>query len=256
MFRDTPYRATGKLLAAISACMLIAGAAMAAHHTIAERVASESRSDSDRERDAGRKPAEVLEFLGLEAGMDAVDIMAAGGWYTEVLAHAVGEDGSVAAQNPDFILQFRDGANDKALSERMSDDRLPNVHRLDKDFDELGSDDGEFDLALSALNFHDIYNANGRDAAISMLEQVKSILKPGGVFGIIDHAGNEGADNESMHRIAKANVIDAAEAAGFTVEAESDLLASADDDHTSGVFDEGIRGRTDRFVLKLRKPAS
>ena len=89
-----------------------------------------------------------------------------------------------------------------------------------------------------------------------MLSQVSEVLRPGGVLGIIDHAGNEGADNASLHRIAKARVIESAEAAGFVVEAESDLLASAADDRSQGVFGPGIRGKTDRFVLRLRKPGA
>lgn len=238
----------------IIAASLAANAALGAHHTLAERIATDTRSEADRARDAGRKPAEVLEFLGVEAGMDVIDVMAAGGWYTEVLAHAVGEEGSVAAQNPDWILAFRDGANDKALAARLEGDRLPNVHRLDKNFDELGAGDGPYDVALSALNFHDVYNREGRDATIAMLERIRAVLEPGGVFGIIDHAGDTGADNASLHRIEKSLVVDAAEAAGFIVEAESDVLSADSDDRTQMVFAEGLRGQTDRFVLELRKP--
>jgi predicted methyltransferase len=241
--------------AIIAAALFCATAAPAGHHTIAERIATDARAEADRARDAGRKPAEVLEFLGVEAGMDVLDVMAAGGWYTEVLSFAVGESGSVTAQNPDFILRFRDGANDKALAARLEGGRLPNVSRLDKNFADLTPDDGSFDVALSALNFHDIYNRDGRDAAIAMLESIKAVLKPGGVLGIIDHAGNADADNAALHRIEKSKVIEAAEAAGFDIEAESDILASAADDRTQGVFAEGVRGKTDRFLLKLRKPA-
>ena len=242
--------------AAFALAALIAGAALAGHHTIAERIATDSRPAEDRARDAGRKPAEVLEFLGVEAGMDVIDIMAAGGWYTEVLSYAVGEDGTVAAQNPPWILAFRDGANDKAMAARLADGRLSNVSRLDVDFAALDPADGQFDVALSALNFHDVFNRDGRDAAVSMLSRVGEILRPGGVFGIIDHAGNEGEDNASLHRIAKARVIETAEAAGFVVEAESDLLASAADDRSQSVFGPDIRGKTDRFVLRLRKPGT
>lgn len=242
-------------LTMLAGALMLAGAAIAGHHTLAERIASDSRSDEDRARDAGRKPAEVLEYLGVEAGSSVVDIMAAGGWYTEVLSHAVGEDGNVAAQNPEFILAFRDRANDKALIARLDGDRLPNVSRLDKEFGELSAADGPFDVAISALNFHDIYNRDGADAAVQMLESVKAILKPGGVFGVIDHVGAAGADNASLHRIEKSKVIQTAEAAGFDVVGESDVLHMSGDDHTQMVFAEGLRGKTDRFVIKLRKPA-
>ena len=65
--------------------------------SLAELLASNARSDEDRARDADRNPAAVLEFLGIEPGMDVIDIMAAGGWYSEILAMAVGPDGSVTA---------------------------------------------------------------------------------------------------------------------------------------------------------------
>jgi len=244
-----------RFLSAVAVGALCFSAAFSAHHTLAERIASDTRSAEDRARDAGRRPAEVLEFLGVEQGMHVVDIMAAGGWYTEVLSLAVGPDGSVAAQNPDFILRFRDGANDKALNARLAGERLPNVTRLDRNFEDLSAADGPFDMALSALNFHDVYNRNGADVAVAMLESVKAVLKPGGVFGVIDHAGNAGTDNAALHRIEKDRVVEAATAAGFVVEAESDVLHFPDDDRTQSVFSEGLRGMTDRFVLKLRKPA-
>lgn len=223
---------------------------------LATRLATSNRPEADKARDSSRKPADVIAFLGIEPGMSVVDVIAAGGWYTEVLAIAVGPDGAVVAQNPDAVLQMRDGANDKALTERLANNRLPNVTRLDKNFQDLSAADGQFDAAITALNFHDIYNGSGPEAAVSVLQTIKSMLKPGGVFGIIDHAGNEGADNASLHRIEKQRAIETAEAAGFIVEAESDLLANPDDDRTQGVFAEGLRGNTDRFILKLRKPLS
>ena len=241
---------------AITAGLLIVTAAMGAHHTLAERIASDTRSEEDRARDAGRKPAEVLEYLGVEAGMSVIDIMAAGGWYTEVLSHAVGDDGRVAAQNPDFILQFRDGANDKALNARLDGNRLPNVVRLDKNFSAMSADDGQFDVAISALNFHDIYNRDGADAAVAMMRSIKAVLKPGGVFGVVDHAGVAGADNAALHRIEQSKVVESARAAGLEIAGESDVLAVSSDDHSQMVFAEGVRGRTDRFVVKLRKPTS
>ncbi|MDZ7644157.1 MAG: hypothetical protein U5K76_08110 [Woeseiaceae bacterium] len=221
-----------------------------------ERLAAPSRPQADRERDAGRKPAEIIEFLGIEPGMSVIDLVAASGYYTEVLAIATGPDGRVVAQNPDAVLEMRDGANEKALSERLAGDRLPNVSRLDKNFQDMGPADGRFDAAITALNFHDIYNGAGPEAAVDVLETVYEMLEPGGVLGIIDHAGNADADNASLHRIEKARAIETAEAAGFVLEDESDVLANPDDDRTQRVFAEGLRGNTNRFVLKLRKPAA
>jgi len=217
-------------------------------------LASDSRSEEDRARDAGRKPADIVEFLGIEPGMRVLDVIAAGGYYTEVLSLAVGPDGHVVAQNPPVILEMREGANEKAISARLADDRLPNVSRMNSGFEDIAADAGTFDAAITALNFHDIYNSRGPEAALATLQAIYSLLKPGGVFGIIDHVGVAGADNSALHRVEKSVAIETAKAAGFVVDGDANILANPADDHTQGVFAEGLRGNTDRFVLKLRKP--
>ena len=217
-------------------------------------LASDSRSEEDRARDAGRKPADIVEFLGIEPGMRVLDVIAAGGYYTEVLSLAVGPDGHVVAQNPPVILEMREGANEKAISARLADDRLPNVSRMNSDFEDIAADAGTFDAAITALNFHDIYNSRGPEAALATLQAIYSLLKPGGVFGIIDHVGAAGADHAARHRVEKSVAIETAKAAGFVVDGDANILANPADDHTQGVFAEGLRGNTDRFVLKLGKP--
>jgi len=210
-----------------------------------------ARPEADVMRDEGRQPFAVLDFLGVEPGMTAMDVMAAGGYYTEVLANVVGPDGLVYAQNPAIFLRFGGGRNDRALTDRLAGNRLPNVRRLDREFDDLGLVRGSVDVAITALNFHDLYNRDPA-AAQGVLHAIGAVLKPGGVIGIIDHVGNAGADNASLHRMDPADAISAAEAAGFTVE-QSSVLANPADDHTQGPFSEGLRGQTDRFVLKLTK---
>ncbi len=217
-------------------------------------LASDSRAVADRARDAGRKPAQVIALLGIEPGMKVIDIMGAGGYYTEVLALAVGPDGHVSAQNPAVVMQMRDGANEKALSARLANNRLPNVSRLDKEMTEISAQDGPFDAAFTALNLHDVYNNYGEEGAVGAMKLIFSTLKPGGVFGVIDHGGVEGNDNKALHRMLKQDAIRAATAAGFVVEADSGLLHNHDDDMSQVVFAEGLRGQTHRFLLKLRKP--
>lgn len=218
-------------------------------------LANEGRAESDRTRDEGRRPADVVEFLGIGQGMRVIDVIAAGGYYTEVLSLAVGPEGRVVAQNPPAVLQMREGANEKALSARLADNRLPNVSRLDKEFGDLVSEDGPFDAAITALNFHDIYNRRGPEVTVVVLQALASMLKPGGMLGIIDHVGEAGADNAALHRIEISKVLETIEAAGLVVEADSDLLRNEADDHSLFVFDESIRGQTDRFLLKIRTPA-
>lgn len=239
------------LLFAVAASLSPAAASPA---DLGAAIAGADRSEEDRARDASRKPAEVLAFFGVEKGMTVMDMIAASGWYTEVLSIAVGPEGKVYAQNPKQMLEFREGAADKAMAARMADGRLPNVERLDREFEDLGLEPGSLDFALTALNFHDVYNQDA-DAGVGMLKLMHSLLKPGGVLGLTDHNGKPDGDNATLHRIEKQLAVDAAIAAGFTVE-ESDVLANPEDDHTVMVFEEAIRGKTDRFVLKLTKPAS
>lgn len=212
------------------------------------------RASSDQARDAGRKPAEIMDFLGVNSGMTVIDLLAAGGYYTEVLSLAVGDTGRVYAHNNEFLLKMRDGVNDKAMVQRLAENRLSNVVRLDREFSDLGLEESSVDVAITALNFHDIYNNGGTDAAQAVLAAVKTILKPGGVLGIIDHVGLAGAENSKLHRIDPDLVRQEARKAGFEIDAESDLLANAEDKHDANVFGE-LRGKTDRLVIRLRKPA-
>jgi predicted methyltransferase len=215
--------------------ILFGGSAFAADETpsveagpLASALTADTRSAEDRARDAGRRPAEVVAFLGITPGMRVIDLIAAGGYYTEVLSLAVGPEGKVYAQNNEYVLKLRDGANERAMTARLADGRLPNVERVDREIVDLGLAPGSLDAALTALNFHDIYN--GR------------------------HSGRTDLDNAELHRVEESRVYAAAEKAGFTVEAKSDLLRNPDDDKTTNVFDPAIRGKTDRFLVRLRKP--
>jgi predicted methyltransferase len=223
--------------------------------TLNDALQNESRDQADIARDAGRKPAGVLQFLGVKPGMTVVDVIAASGYYTEVLALAVGDKGMVYSQNPKSVLEFRDGANDKALTKRLAGNRLGNVTRLDREFTDIGIEANSVDVAITALNFHDIYNGSGKDAAVDVSRTILGVLKPGGVFGVIDHVGTTDHDNAKLHRIQKELAVAALTEAGFTIEASSTLLENRVEDHSKMVFDATIRGQTDRFLIKAIKPA-
>jgi predicted methyltransferase len=218
---------------------------------LAAALANPSRPQADRDRDADRKPAQLMTFFGVERGMTAVDVMASGGYMTEVLSVAVGPTGKVYAQNAQMMLQYNNGAYAKAIATRLEGNRLPNVARLDGDVTSLAPN--SIDVAVTAMNLHDIYNRSAQ-AGQAFVKSVYDALKPGGVFGVVDHVGVAGADNAKLHRMTKQQAIDVAKAVGFVVEAESDVLAHAGDDHTKGPFDPSLRGKTDQFTLKLRKP--
>jgi predicted methyltransferase len=221
---------------------------------LAAALASANRPAEDKARDADRKPAELLQFFGVQPGMTAVDIIALGGYLTEALSVAVGPKGKVYAQNPPVALQLRDGMYAKAITDRLANNRLPNVVRVDGDLPASTQIPvGSVDVAITAMNYHDVRNQSA-ELAGGFLKAVYVMLKPGGVFGVTDHVGNDGANNAQLHRIPKHFLIEDAKAAGFIVEAESDLLAHSADDHTKNVFDPTLRGKTDQFVVRLRKP--
>jgi predicted methyltransferase len=226
----------------------------AAGGNLASALASADRPAADKARDADRKPAELMEFFGVKPGMTTVDIIALGGYVTEVLSVAVGPKGKVYAQNPPVALQLRDGLYAKEITERLANNRLPNVVRVDGDLPASSQiQPGSVDVAITAMNYHDVRNQSP-EAAVGYLKAVYAMLKPGGVLGVTDHVGNDGANNAQLHRVPKHFLIDDAKAAGFTVDAESDILAHPADDHTKLVFDPTLRGKTDQFVVRLRKP--
>jgi len=210
------------------------------------------RPARDLFRDGDRKPGQVLTFFRVEPGMTIADLMAGGGFYTELLSRVVGEEGRVYAQNNRIALER---FADKQITERLADDRLPNVIRLDAELEALGLPDGELDRVFLVLFYHDTYWMEVDRA--KMLEQIMKALKPGGYFCLIDHhaeAGSGARDVKTLHRVDAALVKKEVLAAGFKLDAESDLLRNGDDDHTLSVFDESIRGKTDRFIYRFRKP--
>ncbi len=217
-------------------------------------LSSGDRSDADMARDEARKPAEVLVFAGVEPGMTVLDVMAAGGWYSEVIATAVGPEGTVYAENPSWLIDGMGGRVVQALEKRLADNRLPNVIRADEGLDKGTIEAGSVDIALSALNMHDTYDQFGRNAALEQMTRIYTTLKPGGVFILIDHSGKAGLNNKQLHRIEQHIIEGIAKDAGFILEAEGQMLRHPEDDLTKMVFAKGLRGYTDRFVLKLRKP--
>ena len=235
--------------------LLIAFSANAAPKTsVVVALMDESRPTEDKSRDGNRKPAEVMAFLRVEPGMTVIDVIAAGGYYTEVLSRSVGPHGKVYAQNPAAVLKFREGVNDKALTQRLADNRLPNVLRWDNEMTELGIPPNSIDFAMTALNFHDIYNSSGKDAAVGFSKFIFNVLKPGAVFGVIDHEGAATADNQALHRIQGGLALEALLEAGFSIESTSNALRNAEDDLSMMVFDPSVRGKTDRFLIKAVKP--
>ncbi len=221
-------------------------------------VANEARPEADRARDAGRRPAEVLEFVGIRPGMIVLDMFSGGGYYTEILSRLVGDAGRVIAHSNKAYISFVG----EEFEMRYLGGRLANAEVLMAENNELSLDAESVDAIMLVLAFHDLYDDdpdNGWPAidVDAFLAELFKGLRPGGVVGVVDHYAAAGAPRETggtLHRIDPAIVIEEMNKAGFELEAQSDLLRNPADDHEKSVFDAEIRGKTDRFLMRFRKP--
>ncbi len=215
------------------------------------------REVTDFARDAARKPVEVLDFLGIGPGMRVLDVYAAGGYYTFILAKAVGANGRVFAQNTPRGLRFEEDRQEisqgEALEIKIQRGNLNNVTHLVERVGELSIEPESLDAIMVVQTLHDHYNPNP-ERALELMTLLRALLKPGGIVGVIDHVGDAGRDNRSFHRMQKSQAIEVAELAGFLVAGDSDLLHNPNDRHVRAIFDPRLNRDTDRFLLKLQKP--
>ncbi|MDZ4798777.1 MAG: hypothetical protein SGI92_11485 [Bryobacteraceae bacterium] len=219
-------------------------------------VDSPLRSDKDRAEDQKRKPFEVLRFAGVKPGQRVIDLFSASGWYAELLSGVVGSNGHVLAQNPPAALT-RFG--DKPITERLANNRLPNVERLDKPLEAMELKRASLDGAMINLVFHDFFWITPDvDVVLSRLHEA---LKPGAWVAVIDHSAPAGTrdsfakDARGQHRIDEDFVKERFAKAGFVLEAESDLLRNPADARTDAFFAPSMQGKiTDKFVLRFRRP--
>jgi predicted methyltransferase len=217
---------------------------------IQAQMAAPDRHQFDLPRDAARKPYETFRFMGLEAGMTALDVGAYAGYTTEMLAAAVGPGGRVYSHNTERVLtRYADGYYQRTMTERLAGNRLPNVVLHITEYDELDLA-GEVDVAFLGNLLHDFYYRDGRDQSIRFLAAIRRTLRPGGVLGITDHVGLPGMDNAALHRIEPDITRTLLQEGGFRVDAQSDLFANPADDHTLMVYDERIYRATDRFFFR------
>lgn len=213
-----------------------------------------SRPEADRARDEARKTAETLAFAEVEPGQTIGDMIIGGGYFTRVFASAVGAEGEVVAWQPAEFIGFQASYADAIAAA----DAMENVSAIRSP---IGAPEfpAGMDLIFTAQNYHDLHlKPFPADTAAKVNAAVFASLKPGGLYVIVDHAASPGAGLEaadSLHRIDPADVKREVEAAGFVLDGESDALRNPADPHTSNVFDGAIRGHTDQFMLRFRKPA-
>jgi predicted methyltransferase len=217
----------------------------------ATSASSQSPSPAAPTADPAWKAPEVIAFIGLKKGDKVADIVA--GRLTASLAQAVGPTGKVYAvetaevvkTHPDIMGKM------KGLATQM-----PNVVVSDEPVNSpLPSG---LDAVFIRQNYHDLYDKFMGPADVAAFNQaVFAALKPGGVYVVLDHAATKGSGieaTETLHRIDPARVKSDVLAAGFKLDAESSILANSADDRSKNVFDPSVRGHTDQFLFRFKKP--
>jgi len=225
---------------------------------IAAAVASPDRSADNVKLDESRKPAEVLKFLGLRSGMRVADPFGGNFYWAEITGRAVGPHGHVTVWQPQQFYTQKTYDTYQAVQAKE-----PNVWLRMSPMESPDIPAGKYDFMLINMDYHDIYWENAKRGIPRMdpgewLKTIYAAMKPGATVGVIDHVANPNDDTratvEKYHRI-DPNVVKADfKRAGFQLVATSDMLRNPADSHDVLVFDPSIRGKTDRFVFKFRKP--
>jgi len=219
-------------------------------------LASEIRTDAERERDRNRRPAQTLEFFGIEQDMKVLELFPGGGWYTKVLAPVLREKG-------EFHVALGTGRVKDRLVGKMEGLDKVNVLEVDAKFDrgelpgtntisEFSFGEKGFDAALTFRNMHN-FDAPSRKI---INEQVYKSLKKGGVYGVVDHTRRhmEPHTLENRRRADPVEIIKELLDIGFEFDGFSDLHYRADDELRYEVGRKTVTGNSDRFTLLFRKP--
>ena len=201
--------------------------------------------------DPAWKVPEVIAFIGVKQGDKVADIV--GGRLTASLARAVGPTGKVYAVETAEVVKVHPQVLDMMHSLST---QSPNV--IVSEDPVASALPAGLDAVVIRQNYHDLYDKFMGPADVPAFNKaVFAALKPGGVYVVLDHAAAAGSGisaTDTLHRIDPARVKEDVLAAGFKLDAESSILANASDDHTKNVFDPSVRGHTDQFLYRFKKP--
>jgi predicted methyltransferase len=234
---------------------MAAPAALAATHiprAIAAAVADPHRPAADRARDAARKPAACVAFAGVHPGETIAELFPGTGYFTRIFSRVVGPKGHVY----EYVPKPRKPGAPVAAKQIAADPHY--YHNITVYTWPVGKlpVPRPVDLVWTSQNYHDLHNIPGLNVA-DFDRAVYQALKPGGIFLVLDHvapAGSGFSDTHTLHRIdpeaAKKEIM----SAGFEFVGQSNVLHNPNDSHTKIVFDPSIRGHTDQFIFKFRKP--
>jgi predicted methyltransferase len=237
--------------------VLACGANAVAADAYDDAVAHAGRSSEDVKRDAVDQPAEILRLSGIKPGMRVADVLAADGYYSELLSYVVGPKGHVLLLNNAPYDKFADNA----WKGRIEKQHLDNVEHRTIDMAHMGLNDNALDAALLIKVYHDLYWVDDKNGwpkidAGSVLTQLSKAIKPGGIVVVVDHQARPGtgsADAGRLHRIDEAYTRRDFEAHGFEFVKSSDLFKRADDKRELVSYKPPIVGQTDRFIYVFRR---
>jgi len=219
-------------------------------------VSHTARPDADRKRDALDRPADMLRLAGIKPGMQVADLMAADGYYTEMLSRIVGMKG--------HVLMLNNAAYDRWSPDwpkRIENNRLPNVEHRTVDLNHMDLAAGSLDAVLMIKIYHDLYWIDPKGVwpkvdVPAVLDQLARALKPGGVLLVVDHSAKAGTgkgEATRLHRIEEAFAKQDIESHGFELVAHSDVLRKPDDKRELLSYEGPGFGHTDRFALVFRR---
>lgn len=235
------------LMLTASAGAVVAADAVPAY--ISAAVADANRPAADKARDANRKPAETVAFAGVRAGMTVAEFSPGGGYYTRILSKAVGPRGKVYAMVSKAQAD-RPGGLDaiNAMAQQLG-----NVVVTVQDNTKLALPE-KVDLFWTTENFHDYHNGPTANVP-ALIKGAYDNLKPGGIFYVEDHNAEPG-DKEAPQKLHRIDVNQAKQeltAGGFRIDGESMLLRNPNDNRKSGNSEGANAGRTDRWMLRLKR---
>jgi predicted methyltransferase len=224
---------------------------------IAGAIADTGRPVSDKDRDPGRKPAEVLAFAGVKPGDKVADYAAGQGYFTRLFSQVVGPRGHVYASVPAALFQYPNIVKGIADIDAYAKDH-PNVSVTAAAALDAARYPEKLDLFWISQNYHDLKDPfMGPVDMAAFNKAVFAALRSGGIYVVLDHVAKPGSPadvTDTLHRIEPSVVRREVEAVGFRFVGESKSLANPADPHDKGVFNESIRARTDQFIYKFRKP--
>jgi predicted methyltransferase len=239
-------------LATLFLAALVSTAAFADKDPIPAAVADATRPQSDRDADALRNPAATIAFAGIKPGMVIGELYPCGGYFSRMLGDVVGPKGKI------YGLETTRWKGCAPADQKMvAEAGRKNISINAAPFGAFSLPE-KVDLFWITQNYHDLHiKEYGAVDMLAFNRHVFESLKPGGIYFILDHQANPGLSDKDMakfHRIEKSQVIREVTAAGFKLVAEGNFLHRTGDDHTKPIFDPAIRGKTDQYALKFRRP--